>query len=54
MGKLIQFRPRKVGYKLKPPNSKCPICKGLGYIAREEGVDLAVPSIIICDCMKGK
>ena len=51
MGDLLQFRPRPA--KLGAPDPKCRDCNGQGWIAREEGASKAIPSIIICDCMKG-
>lgn len=52
MGDLVQFqRPKD---KTGPPDPNCPLCKGSGWIPREEGASKAIASIFICDCMKGK
>lgn len=67
MSKVAQFPTHgrgadSVGYRLlaktplasayRAPTRGCKECDGRGWTQRERGQDLAVPSVVICDCMK--
>ena len=49
-GEVVQFKRKRSS---KAPDPRC-VCGGKGYQYTEEGQRGAIPSVVICNCMKAQ